>query len=144
MPTRPIKITGSNSSTGSLKLSDHGHTVATPGDTILWQIGRHSGVDSITLIEEKKSSYDIFSRDPEPQGRNWTGEISSTAPGGAEYRYSIYWKASENGPVKKHDPIISIRPSFSPIIRVIKLIIKVFLILFVISLFFWRKKKSSK
>ncbi len=96
---------------GLLELSDRGHTKARPGDTIMWQIDQHSGVESITSIEGKKYSTNIFSSGPFQQGRNWKGEISSNANDNDIFLYSILWKGEEKDEVHKHDPIISIRPS---------------------------------
>ncbi|MCW3109332.1 MAG: hypothetical protein JWQ09_3838 [Segetibacter sp.] len=111
MPTRPIKIIGSNTSTGNLELDDHGHTIANPGDTILWQIQNTSGVESIISIQEKSASANIWSTPPHAQGNIWTGEISSIAPAGAIYNYSIAWLAKGAGGAHIYDPIISIKPS---------------------------------
>lgn len=143
MATRPITITDSDPSTGRLELSDRGHTPADAGDTILWHIGQDSGVYSITSIEEKDNSDEIFSPGyPRPQGVNWRGEIRRTAPVGAVYRYSIWWKPSQKAEAIRHDPIISIRPRLSPKKRIFKLLLKLFLVLFGISIFFWLKKKK--
>ena len=136
MASRVIRIM-TGYSDGTLELSDHAHTKAKRTDTIIWQIHSHSGVKSITAIEEKKTSYDIFSTDPYPQGSHWRGEISSIAPIGAEYRYSIFWKATNNTE-HKYDPIISINPSFSDDIVETATF---FLSLALLCLLFWRKKK---
>lgn len=119
-----IRITGSNASTGWLKLPNNGYTRAKRLDSITWQIGNHSGVYSIEAIEEKKSSYNIFELEhPYRQGGHWKGDIKGSAPDYVEYRYNIYWKASQNGPVLKHDPIISIRPSGMQLTKIILLIL---------------------
>jgi hypothetical protein len=109
MPTRVISIEGCNPSTGYLDLSDHGHTEAAAGDTILWQIKQGSGVDSITAIQPKSPSNNFWSSPPHRQGNNWTGDINSTDPINDEYVYSITW----TGKGKPHvfDPKISIKPS---------------------------------
>ncbi|MBA2562416.1 MAG: hypothetical protein H0V14_05785 [Chitinophagaceae bacterium] len=109
MPTRVIRITGSNPSDGSLTL-DYPNLETDRGDTVLWQY-QQSGVYSITLIKEKSSTSKIWSKSPQKRGNNWTGDISDVATDYAEYEYSIFWKASENGPEYKHDPKISINPS---------------------------------
>ena len=111
MPTRPIKIIGSDTSTGKLVLDDKEHTEVDPGDSILWQISQHSGVDSIISIKEKSSSANIWENPPRKRGANWVGDISSKAPRSAEYVYAIYWKDSQKGQEHEHDPKISIRPS---------------------------------
>ena len=110
MPTRPIKITGSNTSDGSLVLPNRGHTPADAGDTILWQIGNRSGVRSIQSIQEKRGSTDIFSAPPRRHGSNWQGDINPAAPALARYIYSITWLADDGSGPHIHDPIISIRP----------------------------------
>lgn len=108
--TRPIKITKSDATTGSLELPDRGRSEAEAGDTILWQIANNSGVYSIVAITQK-SGTNFWSEPPQPQGANWKGTISPEAKDFDEYEYAIHWKASEDGPVLVHDPIISIRPS---------------------------------
>ena len=115
MATRPIKITESDPKTGSLQLGDDehtkdGHTRADAGDTILWQIANQSGVHSIVAIKQKSGS-NFWSEQPQRQGANWKGTISDKAQKSEQYEYAIHWKASENGEVLVHDPIISIRPS---------------------------------
>jgi hypothetical protein len=136
MATRPIKITASNEITGWLQLDDHGHTHAEAGDTIQWQISNHSGVYSIVTIT-KKSGSNFWSIQPHAQGANWKGTISLTAQVFDQYVYSIHWKASENGPVLIHDPIISIKPS---VLRVISIISIAILGIFAIK--FLRKKNK--
>jgi len=114
MPTRPIKITSADTSDGSLQLSDRGHTIAEGGDTILWQIGNGSGVESITAIQEKPDSTNIFSTAPHKKGRNWTGDIDPAAPPKAEYLYSIVWMAEDGSGPYTFDPKISIKPVGAP------------------------------
>ena len=114
MATRPIKIIASKPD-GSLQLDDDehtkdGHTKAGAGDTILWQTANQSGVHSIVAIKQKSGS-NFWSEQPQPQGANWKGTISREAKDREEYVYAIHWKASENGRVLVHDPIISIKPS---------------------------------
>lgn len=111
MPTRPIKITAGNTSDGSLELSDHGHTEAEGGDTILWQIANKAGVGSITAIQEKPDSTDIFSTRPGKRGHNWVGVIDSGAAPKAEYLYSIVWMAEDGSGPYTFDPKISIKPT---------------------------------
>jgi hypothetical protein len=109
MPTRVISIEGSDLSTGYLNLSDHGHTQADAGDTILWHIDHKSNVDSITSIEAKSVSNNFWSSLPHSQGNNWTGDIDPSAPANAEYNYSIRW--TEHGNSHIYDPKISIKPN---------------------------------
>jgi hypothetical protein len=118
MATRPIKITGSNETTGWLQLDDLGHTRADAGDTILWQRSNQSGVYAIVDIKQKRGS-NFWSTPPQAQGANWMGIISPTARVFDQYVYSIYWKASEDGPVRMHDPIISIKPSVQRFILIV-------------------------
>src|SRR5688572_26545624 len=73
MATRPISITGSNTSTGELDL-DFPNLEAFSGDTILWKIHPKSGVDSIEIIREKTGSDDIWSTRPQ-NGNHWNGKI---------------------------------------------------------------------
>ena len=73
-----ITITGSNSATGELTLTNdvhtnNGHTNAGRGDTIIWHVNPGSGVDSITAIETKTGvpSIDIFiAGDPHKPGNS--------------------------------------------------------------------------
>jgi hypothetical protein len=123
MATRPIKITGSNATTGSLTLDDLGHTRADAGDMILWQIANQSNVHSIVAITEKKASPNFWSTSPRAQGANWQGNISSTARVGDRYVYSIHWRASEDGPVLTHDPILSIKPSVQRLQTIILIVL---------------------
>ena len=111
MANRPITISASNPSNGTLTLSDHGHTRASRRDSVSWHIGQNSGVDSITLIQKKPSSPDIFSTPPRQQGMNWRGEISSTAPFYPEYEYSIFWLADDKSGPHEYDPKISVKPT---------------------------------
>lgn len=111
MPTRPIKITAGDPSNGSLTLSDHGHTVAEGGDTILWQIQNKSGVASITAIQEKPDSTNIFSTTPRKRGNNWMGVIDTAAAPEAEYLYSIVWMAEDGSGPYTFDPKITIKPT---------------------------------
>jgi hypothetical protein len=111
MSTRVIKITGSDSTNGSLDLDDGGHTRAKAGDTIKWDIGQHSGVYSIVSIQEKSGSTDIWSTPPRQQGNHWEGQIDSGAADCDVYVYSITWKASEKEDPLTFDPIISIKPT---------------------------------
>jgi hypothetical protein len=111
MPTRPIKIMAGNTADGSLQLSDRGHTVAEGGDTILWQIANKSGVASITAIEEKADSTNIFSEPPHKKGNNWVGVVDPEAPPKAEYVYSIVWMAGDGSGPYTFDPKITIKPA---------------------------------
>jgi hypothetical protein len=146
MATRPIKITASNSSNGSLTLDDHGHTTAKPGDTILWQIGNDSGVDSIISIQEKYGSTNIFLTPPYKQGNNWRGDIDPHVPLYTVYLYSITWLAKDGSGSHKFDPIISIKPTdffFKLVKKIIRLVPILTVILGVLLLFSDKKKRSK-
>lgn len=119
MATRVIKIKKGYTSNGNLDLSDHGHTTAGPGDTILWQIKSGSGVDSIQSIDVKGGSANIWSSAPHPQGSNWTGNIMSSVPAVMEYNYKVTWL--KNGNAYVCDPKIAVRPSttFNTVINLI-------------------------
>lgn len=133
MATQVIKIKGSNPSNGDLNLSDHGHTRASEHDTIIWQIKNDSGVYSITHIEEKANSDNIFETPPYQEGDHWRGVISRSVHPGDEYKYSIFWKDSENSPEHEYDPKISIRPSLS-VIKIIVLLLALFSISYLIQI----------
>jgi hypothetical protein len=145
MPTRPIKITGSDIKTEKLVLDDHDHTVADQGDTIEWQIAKGSGVFSISIVP-KPGAAKIWQKAPGPQGNVWSGDISPTAPKGAMYGYSINWRAFSGGPEMHYDPLISIKPTLRHKFkrRKLKLIgLLLSLLAFLsISIFFLEKKKD--
>ena len=107
MATRPISITGSNTSTGDLEL-DYPNLPAYSGDTILWKIHPKSGVDSIELIKEKSGSNDIWSTRPQ-NNNHWKGEIKAGVPNDYEYNYEIKWK--KDGRSYLCDPKISVNPT---------------------------------
>lgn len=139
MATRVIRIKGSDPSTGNLDLSDHGHTPARAGDTIIWQIAQDSGVDSIISIQEKSGSANIWSTLPHPRGNNWTGDINSAAPAYAVYIYSITWAKGSNSYIC--DPIIAIKPSTINIKTIIFLVASVILAIFTVK--FLRKNLNK-
>lgn len=89
MPT--IRITGSNTSDGTLTLSGAGTTATSRGSTIIWQIAPGSGVSSITRIYEDPNSTDLFNPDPSPVGgsTNWSGTINPSLTVPAKEDYSI-------------------------------------------------------
>jgi hypothetical protein len=106
---RPIKIIGSNTSTGRLKL-DRPCLKAWSGDTVLWIIHPHSGVDSIEGIDEKSGIDDIWLT--RPQNHNhWTGVIKQGVEEDYDYEYEIKWKSKVDGRIYTHDPIIRVNPS---------------------------------
>jgi len=107
MSTRPISVTGSNTSTGELDL-DFPNLEAFSGDTILWKIHPKSGVDTIEVIREKTGSTDIWSTRPQ-NGNHWKGIIKDGVPENYEYNYEIAWK--KDGQEYLFDPKISVNPS---------------------------------
>ena len=106
MATRPISVTGSNTSTGDLDL-DYPNLEAYSGDTILWKIHPKSGVDSIEVIREKTGSNDIWSTRPQ-NGNHWKGKIKDGVPNNYEYNYEIGW--TKDGQQYLFDPKISVNP----------------------------------
>ena len=111
MANRPITITGINSD-NSLILSDHGKTVANPGDTVTWLIGNQSGVEAITSIDAKAGSPNVFNPDPAPVGSssNWRGTIDSSINDDVEEDYSIGYTKTSGGNFT-FDPKIQVSPS---------------------------------
>ena len=90
MANRPITILGINAD-NSLDLSDHGKTIANPGDTVTWHVGHNSGVASITSIVNKASSPNVFNPLPAPLAgsSNWQGTIDPSITSVMEEDYSI-------------------------------------------------------
>ena len=116
---RIITITGSDANSGTLTLSDQGTTNADPGDQITWVIGANSGVASITGINDKPASTDVFSVEPalQPPTTNWLGTINPAIPRGSVESYTILWTTagsgwlnSGGGTAKSFDPKIQINP----------------------------------
>ena len=107
MSTRPISVTGSNTSTGELDL-DFPNLEAFSGDTILWKIHPKSGVDTIEVIREKTGSDNIWSTRPQ-NGNHWKGIIKDGVQENYEYNYEIAWK--KDGQEYLFDPKISVNPS---------------------------------
>ena len=142
MANRPITISASNSSNGILTLSDRGHTSASRRDSVSWHIGQNSGVDSITSIQKKPGSPEIFSTPPRQQGSNWRGEISSTAPFYPEYDYSIFWLADDKSGPHEYDPKISVKPRVLAFKKKFIFFLLAFFGLF--SLVFLRRSRKSQ
>lgn len=131
-----IKITDSNTSDGSLKLSDRGNSKLPAGSKVIWQI-RDSKVLSIQIVP-KDGTTDIWSEGPAPQGGHWEGRIDEDAPGNAEYKYSINWTSASGS--HTHDPIISVRPSsIDP--KIVVLIVAGAVVGAVFALTFFRKRR---
>ena len=106
-----IKITGSDTATGRLVLSDQGHTEASHGSNVIWQI-HDDKVLSIRIVP-KGSTDNVWSREPRRQGNppnsHWQGTTRFVVTRYLEYAYSIEWTSSSGQ--HTHDPIISMRPS---------------------------------
>ncbi len=116
---RIIKITHGDPQTGVLTLSDQGTTNTDPGDQVTWQIEPGSGVASITSIEEKPDSEDVFNPDPAPlpNSTSWQGTVNPNIENGAEEYYTIKWVTSGSGWLnqgggqpKSYDPLIKVQP----------------------------------
>lgn len=107
MPT--IQITGSNTSDGTLTLSDAGNTTTSRGSTVIWQIMPNSGVSAITNIYNDVGSTDVFSPDPGQVGNssNWSGTVNPNLTVPAVEDYSIDW-TDTNGGTHTYDPRISV------------------------------------
>ena len=102
-----INITGSDTSTGNLTLSDNNPTVS-QNETVTWVIQGNSGVSAITGIHEKVGSQDVFNGEPGPVGggsKNYSGTISSSATG--EETYYINWTDDDGNP-HQYDPKITV------------------------------------
>lgn len=113
MANRPINITGSNSSTGVLTLSDNGNTTANPGDTVTWNIGPNSGVESIDDINDDASSIDVFNPDPAKMPGNntsWQGTVNPNITSASTESYTIKWYDTSGGGPHSYDPQISVNP----------------------------------
>jgi hypothetical protein len=113
MANRPINITGSNTSTGALTLSDNGNTSANPGDTVTWNIGQNSGVSSIDDISDDASSTNVFDPDPEKMPGNtssWQGTVNANITTSASESYTIKWYDA-SGVLHSYDPIIQVNPA---------------------------------
>ncbi|XBA03241.1 hypothetical protein A6C57_26080 [Fibrella sp. ES10-3-2-2] len=105
--TKTITIESINAD-GSLKLSDNGVTVASPGDTILWIIAPKSGVKAITAIQDN-SSIDVFNPNPAPVGgsSNWSGQVTLGLQK-CEEDYTIIFTRESDDITYKFDPKIQV------------------------------------
>jgi len=111
MANRPINITGSNTSTGVLTLSDNGNTTANPGDTVTWNIGPNSGVGSIDDISDDASSTDVFNPDPAKMSGNnnsWQGTVNPNIATPVTENYTISWYDTAGGGPYSYDPTIQV------------------------------------
>ncbi len=140
-----ITITNGNPTTGELELPNGGHTKAKRRETITWKIGDESVAFISNIYPKTPMPTPFFSKLPHRDGSsaNWKAVISDAAVDDSEYNYSISWIPKGSNDIKECDPIISIRPDQSFLLRIIRLVI-IFLGLFGISLLFRRNKKRSK
>ncbi len=108
MPT--IKITGSNTTNGTLTLDDNGNTTTSKGSDIIWQIANGSGVSDITNIYADTGSTNVFSVGPSRVGesKNWKGTVNPDLTVPADEDYTIAW-TDEAGGKHTFDPQISVR-----------------------------------
>lgn len=114
MATKPITITGIDSTTGNPILVDNNNKNAynfrvDAGDTVQWNINPNSGVSAITRLPPKEGSTDVFqSGDPhkKAQSNNWEGTVKESTRG-EEEDYNIIW-TDEDGGTHTFDPKISV------------------------------------
>src|SRR5215207_6301175 len=106
-----IKIVGVNPD-NSLRFkvngrnSNNGDGAAEKNWSVRWKVKRDIVVQSITGIQEKDSSTNIFTRNPprKDDARLWKAKVDSNAGDYAVYRYSILW-TDANGNDQIEDPI---------------------------------------
>ena len=144
-----ITITGSNSSTGELTLSDHGHTHAKKKETIVWILRKDCGVESIEEIAMAPSppyppSLNIFYNPPYKLSKsNWKAVIG-TPPDYSEYNYYIKWIPKSGVNELTYDPKISIEPTFFfSIQKVVAFILAIFMAC-AAAILFTKKRKKKK
>lgn len=125
--------------------SDNGNGEAKKNWIVHWKVKRDIDVLSITEIQKKSSSPDIFTVHPPraESSRKWKATVDSTAQDHTQYHYSILWKDA-NGNVHTHDPIISINPSLSFFSLTEVVLVAVTLALAFFTLQFLRKTKNSR
>ena len=149
-----IDITGSNSTTGELKLEvngrpNNGHSEANRTDRVHWKVKPSSGVDHISAITMKNiaGSRNVFSGNPPaPQSadkKEWKGIVDGNAPDYSVYVYKIDWVPDGSSTPKIFDPIISIKPTEVNIAKLFPVLVGV-LALLGISLLLSDKKKKHK
>jgi hypothetical protein len=141
MANRPIRILGVNPD-NSLELSDHGRTVAQPGDTITWIIGNDT-ITGITSIDAKDGQPNVFNPNPGPVGAssNWQGTVARDISHNMDEGYSIGYSTSNGNFV--HDPIIAIRPSTFHFEKVAMIATAVVLTAVTLALCFRKTKKKK-
>ena len=130
-----FKVNGQN--------SGNGNGAAEKNWSVRWKVKRNISVQSITGIQEKDNSTNIFTLHPPRMNapRRWKATVDSNAPDFAVYRYSILWKDT-NGNDQTEDPIISINPStsFSDITKVV-IVVAAAALAFLTFQFLWKNKK---
>lgn len=112
-------ITGSDTATGNLTLSDHGNTDCKREEVVTWVILPQSGVSQITGITPKPGNVNIFADGPGKlpgASKNWHGTVKGAAslpvpppPGIVIEEYNISWTDSAG---KNHifDPKLQVNP----------------------------------
>lgn len=144
MPNHHIIITASNSSSGTLTLSDRGRRTWVKGrDNVIWHIRAGSGVASITKIVTKPDSPQIFSVLPQQQGEIWTGTIRRIVNPCTEWEYSIFWKSTDGTGPHEYDPKISVKPADVNFFKILTIILPAIFSVIFATRFFKRKRKSN-
>jgi hypothetical protein len=94
--------------------SNNGNGSAEKNWSVRWKVKRDIAVKSITGIQRKENSPDIFTQHPPRMHdpRRWKAKVDSTVSDYTDYHYSILWKDIDERD-HTHDPIISINPSTS-------------------------------
>jgi len=138
-----ISIVGGNTSTGELDLDGKNDAKAKTGEKVKWKIDDDTVVKSIVAMPLKTNTTDIFTgrngKHPERvDNKNWKADISDDARVGDVCEYSIVWKDG-SGNEHTYDPKISINTTVSYLAWVISII----LVLFGLSLVYWRMKRMK-
>lgn len=107
----PIRVTGIDpNNSNNLILSDNGHSMVDPNDTVTWSIAPGVGVGSFHNIFKDAGSTDLFdpNKEPAPFGNagNWRGTISPTATG--EEDYTIQWYPTGSTQYRTFDPKLQV------------------------------------
>lgn len=107
-----IKITGSDTSTGDLTLSDKGYSELKPGVKVRWNVHPKSGVEEIIDITVKTNFVNVFSSGPSRVGnsKNWQGKTMSWIKEITDEDYNIEWKG-DDGKTYTYDPRLRVNPS---------------------------------
>jgi hypothetical protein len=147
MKTHEIVITGVDVN-GRLELIIDGKNgqeiIVEKGDKVVWSIAANN-VNSFRIEEKEDGSEQIFAllyRPPKRHTKKGSARVSLLNRKGAEYKYSIWWKAKESTPEREHDPKITINPALhGSIAKLLILWVISILMLVVVALMFWRKKR---